>query len=255
MIGALTRRPFGSFLTGRRITEVDISACVHYCGFRYGGGTYHPYESYIRDLIGGASVQRARSRLVDFLRHYRPHHFAEALGCELSREYPLWSHPWKRRLPRPAWLDRPEDCPDILTHFSPKGILSSRIDEECGWLERALKRMREEGYRPDKFRHVVGVELEPADGPSTFLLTDGNHRVAALSALGEVRVKLQHPMLEPVAREKDVASWPQVRAGRYTADDSLRVFAAYRLGNHRYRTTELPARVITSATSAAVAYE
>ena len=224
--------------------DAAIADCVHYCGFRYGRREYNPYETYLVELVSGIGVAKARRRLIEFLRHYRPRHFAEALGCELSREYPLWSYPWRRKPPQPAWRERPDECPDILTHFSEQGIPSHRIDEEFMWLERALSRLKQDGYQPETQGYVVGIDLQGMDGRSAFLLRDGNHRVAALSALGNVQVRLRRSWRVPAVREAEVERWPQVRAQVYTADDAQRVFQAYLRGNHRFVTSVDPAPLL-----------
>jgi hypothetical protein len=245
-----TWHAFGHWLAARNplrpALDVAIEDCVHFCGFRYGRGEYNAYETYLIELSRGSSVTSARRRFVDFLRHYRPRHLGEALGLALSREYPLWGYPWRVGDPPPAWRKDPDECPDILTHFSPTGILSYRIDEEFVWLERALVRLRREGYRPSTQGRAVGTELR-AKGGSTYLLTDGNHRVSALAALGMQRVLLARALRTPVVCEDQVERWPGVRRGRYTVDDALRVFAAYRSGNHSYRTTEQPAPLLAPA--------
>jgi hypothetical protein len=221
----------------RGVADVAIADCVHYCGFRYGRGEYNPYETYLLELAAGADVGKARARLIEFLRYYRPRHFGEALGCALSREYPLWSHPWRRALPPPAWREQPDDCPDILTHFSARGIHSYRIDEEFVWLERAFARLERDGYRPESHGYVVGVELQVTHGSSAFLLIDGNHRVAALSALGQTRVRLRRSLRAAIVKESEVETWPQVRSRVYTTVDALTVFSAYRHGNRTPATT------------------
>jgi hypothetical protein len=228
----------------RGLVTVAIADCVHFCGCRFGRDERNPYEKYVLDLSRGVDVWKARQHFVDFLRHYRPRHFGQALGCDLSRQYPLWSYPWRRGLPQPAWRERADDCPDILTHFSEEGILSYRIDEEFVWLERALAQMRREGYRPDRYGYVVGIELRPAAGDSTFLLRDGNHRVAALSALGHGHVRMRRALRCAIVRETDIEWWPQVRSGLYTVEDARKVFGAYTHGNRRLRTTDESTRVI-----------
>ena len=231
----------------RATAEARIADCVHYCAFRYGHQEPNPYESYLIDLARGISVRTARARFIEFLRYYRPRHFGEALGCDLSKEYPLWSHPWRSRLPAPAWRARPEDCPDILTHFSTQGILSYRIDEEFVWLERAYSRIEQEGYRPEACGFVLGIELRPLEGPSSFILSDGNHRVAALSALGANNLRLRRSFPTSIVQERNIDRWPQVRSGLYTRDDARRVFNAYRQGNAQPRTDRSGAKVLAPA--------
>lgn len=226
--------------------EIPIARCVHYGAFPFGGNAYNPYESYIRALVSGTPREEAREELIDFLRHYRPRHMAEALGgIGLAVRHPLWSFPWwpsPRLGVAPAWHDDPNASPDILTHFSDAGILAFRIEEEFCWLERALYAISTEGYRPDNFGAVLAAPLEAEDGRIVYLLRDGNHRVAALSALGHATVAVRlvrHPV-----REREVDAWPGVAAGPYSRQDALGVFFAYFDGNRCFRTTDRAAPIL-----------
>jgi hypothetical protein len=220
---------------------VPLAQCVHYGAFRYGRAEYNPYESYLVDLVRTGNKQAARERLADFLQHYRPQNFGEAIGVVLQQAHPLWQYPWNRGAPPPAWVARASDCPDILTHFTAAGISRRRLEEEFGWLERALGSIREHGYQPRKFRSaVVARKLVRCDGATACLLVDGNHRVAALVALGERNVAICCPPWL-VVREDQLPSWPLVRSGVYSPDDARAVFRAYFDGNHRLRTTAEPA--------------
>lgn len=223
---------------------VALGQCVHYCGFRYGRGEYNPYETYLHDLVRTGNVAAARARFVDFLQHYRPRNFAEALGVELNRPGALWFYPWVRHAPPPAWCENPADCPDILTHFSARGIPRPRIEEEFGWLERALDSIRTHGYEPRKFRSsILARKLIREDGATAYLLQDGNHRLAALSALGRRDATVCCPPWLAV-RESELLHWPQVRRGVYSADDARRVFRVHFQGNHRPRTTPFAAEIL-----------
>lgn len=225
-----------------REETVPIADCVHFCGFRYGRGEYNPYETYLRMAVGPEGPARARERFNEFLQHFRPADFGAALGLDLSRRYPLWLYPWSRRNPaRSGWQDDPDDCPDILTHFSARGILRWRAEEELGWLNRALASIREHGYQPAKFGSAIAARrFIRGDGRTAWLLLDGNHRVSALSALGTERVVVRY--LPPATvRETDLPRWVQVRNGVYDPGDAARVFRVHFDGNLRPRTTDRPA--------------
>lgn len=223
---------------------VPIARCVHYAGFRYGCGEYHPYESYLRGRVQGVPLSEVRERFVRFLQYYRPRHFGEALGIHLEREISLWTYPWQNFTSGPAWLRRPEDCTDILTHFSESGVPWSRIREEFEWLERALTSIREHGYQPKRFGSPILVrKFVRVDGKAAYLVLDGNHRLSALSALGNKSVQVRFSFLE-TQYERSFRRWYQVNRGVYSEADALRVFRAYFDGNHCPETTNVPAPMI-----------
>lgn len=227
-----------------RTTTALIADCVHFAGFRYGRQEINPYENYVAALVRGDGMDRARVQFTEFLRHYRPRHLGEALGLKLEREYPLWCYPWSRRQPTSAWRGDPAEVPDIITHYSPRGILRSRIDEEFGWLERCLGSIQKHGYQPAKFsgdpaaRQLVGF-----DGTMSYIIHDGNHRLAVLGALGVKKVAVRQ-VPQMTVREEDLARWPGVTSGRFTTADARTVFRAYFDGRQVARTTEKPADLL-----------
>ncbi len=228
---------------------VPIARCVHYAAFRYGCEEYHPYESYLRGVEAGLPLSDVRNRFVRFLQYYRPRHFGQALGICLQHEIPLWNYPWQNFTSGPAWLRRPEECPDILTHFSEEGIPWSRITEEFDWLERAFASIRTHGYQPKRFGCPIRVRrLVRSDGKAAYLVLDGNHRLSALSALGQKHVQVRWSFLE-TQNERSSREWYQVRTGRYTNADALKVFHAYFEGNQSLETTIVPAPLLGCVSS------
>jgi hypothetical protein len=228
---------------------VPIAQCVHYCAFRYGCGDINPYENYALALARGEPLQAARDRFLDFLRHYRPDDFGAALGVTLSRSHGLWQFPWGGGSAvatggRPGWVDDPDDAPDIITHFSARGILKFRLEEEFLWAERLFYSLRRRGFqeRPSD-RAIEACTLTATDGATRYLIIDGNHRISALVAAGHETVTVRCTPLVAV-RETALPKWPRVRDGTYTPDDARRVFRAYFTGNQRTRTTDSPAPVL-----------
>lgn len=234
-------------LTPPRLIEAPLHACVHpYTAFRYGAQEYNPYETYQLALQRGDSVRDVRRQFVDFLRHYRPRHFGEALGVALSQPWATCIFPWDDHDPgdwrRHGWREIPDDSPDLLTHFSEAGIPSVRIDEEFMWLERALRLIGVYGYQPEKHKPAEALELRRADGKSAFLLVDGNHRAGALVALGcrsTIVVRCDR-----IVCEDDVDKWPSVRLGRIARSDALAIFHAFFSGNTRWERSVVPAEII-----------
>jgi len=232
------------------IIEANLKDCVHpYCGFRYGKQEYNPYETYQIAVHEGHSIQAARREFIDFLRHYRPRHFGEALGIHLTRPWAACVYPWDDRDPgdwrNHGWRSNPDESPDLLTHFSEVGIQSFRIEEEFFWLERALRSILFHGYHPERFGPAQALELRRKDGKSAFLLLDGNHRAGALVAIGVQRSLVV--CCHAVVHEESVDSWPSVRAGRISRSDALKIFHAFFSGNTTWSRSPTPAPIIAPA--------
>ena len=238
-------------VTQYEVIEIPIRSCVHFTGFRYGIDGFHPYENSARDLRQGVPLLKVRRRFVEFLQYYQPRHLGEALGISLSRHYALWGYPWRRlseseRSLTYAWHDKPEEVSDIITHFSEAGIHSYRIDQEFFWQERALQILANNGYRPDLYSYIQTLELRRRDGSSAYIVTDGNHRVSALAALGHQSVVVQHHPSQ-VVDESQLENWPEVQCGRMDPDDAQATFDAYFQRNSLWRTTPQAVEIIGPA--------
>lgn len=246
-MSALLRRLVSRYFAATR--RVPTDECVHYGAFRYACGAVNPYEEYALALVRGEPLAPARARFIDFLRHYRPRHLGEALGVTLTREYGLWQLPWVAGAAPPAhgppgWTEDPDDAPDIITHFSPHGVLRFRVEEEFLWAEKLFYSLRRRGFDPKLAAHPIeACELRADDGAKRYLILDGNHRVSALVARGEKAVTVRFAPLKSV-REAALPRWPQVADGTFSAGDARLVFRAYFDGNRRPRTTEVAAPVL-----------
>ena len=228
--------------------EIPLASCVRHTGFRFGCQEFNPLENRAHALHRGGSLHGSRRKFVEFLRHYRPRGMAEALGIELREHCPLWAYPWwkipaDRLSPGYGWFENPEDGPDIITHFSEAGILAHRIDQEFFWQEQAVWMIGKHGYRSDRYSYIEVCELRRPGHPPAFIVLDGNHRISALSALGHESVRVLRDRAL-VVHEDRLADWPGVRSGRVRPDDAHAIFMAYFRGNSRWRTTEVPARII-----------
>jgi hypothetical protein len=228
------------------VVEAPLDKCVHYCGFRYGGQEYNPYETYQIEFQQGRPIQEVRRHFIEFLKFYRPRHMGEALGAPLSRKYALWVYPWRNIDPRQwekyGWSSTLNAYPDILTHFCEEGISSFRIEEEFFWLERILWSISRQGYQPAKYPHADAWELHADDGARAYLLLDGNHRAGALTAIGCSKTLVVS--CSAVIKEQDVEAWPAVRKGQMNREDALALFRAYFRGKPLWARSESPAPIL-----------
>ena len=223
---------------------VRISDCAHFCAYRYGRDEINPYETYARGLARERPLDEIRAEFADYLRHFRPAHLSEALGVPLSREYPLGYLPWRtpRQVSaRPGWHPRAADIVDVMTYFSAEGIPASGLHKEFAWHENAFLAMRRDGYQPRRFGYITVRELRGTR--SVYLVTDGNHRLSALSALGHVDVIVAQPPGAVVDRGT-ADRWPLVKAGLVDLDDALRIFDAYLDGHAAPLRTMVPTAVV-----------
>lgn len=164
-----------------------------------------------------------------------------------------WGHWWKRHLPYgSAWGWRYDQVSGSDTSamygkngnpWHRPGDLESLSKEER--LTLALSEsIRTRGYRPllhGSFPEAV--LLIRSDGEFVAVRSNGQHRLAVLSATGHQRVRMMIARESVgVLREEDVESWPYVQAGACSPDDAHTVFNWYfRLsGRERARSLGIP---------------
>ena len=202
--------------------NISIEKCFHYLGCHYSiRSGINPYLDYLVNF----SIDRdaARECFVNFLMMHRPATLNQAYSLDLEHNYPLWQYPWQNSILEVgnAWHIDPEDCPDILTHYSERGILKFRIEQEFYWLERAFALIKNNGYKPEKYGYVKLLEFSEADKPSTFLVLDGNHRVSAMKAMGHENIVAE---IVSVISADEINDWVGVLSRAYSINDARKIF-------------------------------
>lgn len=86
--------------------------------------------------------------------------------------------------------------------------------------------IQEKGYNPWKYDFVTGTILVKSNGQKKFVVTQGNHRVAALAALGKekILIRVDKRISQEYVYERDVNNWRCVQEQRLTPEEALHVF-------------------------------
>ena len=201
-----------------------VERCYHFRGYRYGGFGNNPYEDYIVGLASGRDIQDLRHAFAQAMLRTAPRTMSEALGIDID-DIPPWQFPWDPA-PRAAWqpIVDPALNPDIVCHACEAGVLASHINREFAWLEASFRSIKTDGYRPQALGYIRCLCFIAGE-ESSYLVLDGNHRIAALHAIGvrNVSVKLAP---RPV-RRAEVERWPRVKDRTYDKTSALRVFDRY----------------------------
>lgn len=97
-------------------------------------------------------------------------------------------------------------------------------------LMRVFRQLQRTGYRPNrqKNNYIRGTMLTASDGRQRFLVCAGQHRTAALAALGveSFRARFQ-PGWPREVREDDASSWEAVRSGAARVEEAREFFRSY----------------------------
>ncbi|UAJ71508.1 hypothetical protein IQE94_10030 [Synechocystis sp. PCC 7339] len=232
-----------------KVTEktilVPINKCRHYCGFKYASNSLNPYENYIFGLHQKIPKDVLRKKFQDFLIFYRPQSFGDLLNIKTSRHIPLWIYPWHKTTvfdPQNGWIQDINNVPDIITHFCEKGIKKSKIEQEFLWLENAYQSISKHGYQPKNHSFIQVFEIRK-DNQNVFIVKDGNHRLSALSALGQKNVLVKKSLLESVDT-KNIEGWEQIKAGNYTKQDAILLCDSYINGVNTVKPSFKPAQLL-----------
>jgi hypothetical protein len=186
----------------------------------------------------------ADSPLRSYFEVWQPANAAEALGLAPNLAHHTLRHapafgavmPWDPQGPTDAWIankirsigddNRGHGAAlghkDGIKSFGP--VSYKKGDLEFKRFTGVYDSIRRDGYRPTTDSadgYITGFVLAHV-GHSRIVITVGQHRIAALTALGWERTPVR---LRPgIVHREDVASWPNVRSGLFTHEQALEVF-------------------------------
>ena len=217
----------------------ELERCVTYNGLEFRKGGWHPFEATLREYeCNGASTYEG-STLQRFYESWTPANARSALICELYSSYELTKHPsyafvfpWEpttiqeriRHVKRYMREEGKKFSSSITVengynHHGP-------VSEEKGQIEydrcvNVFNSIKSNGYKRE--RGDVRVTILRRGDEVRFLIKDGFHRTAAVSALGYSSVPAvpRHGALIDIAHVDD---WPQVKKGVWLRDDAIRYF-------------------------------
>lgn len=223
------------------VIDVPLSDCLGLmpAAFRCDRLGGHPFVETLRGVIDGRVTGYAGSPLEAFYQSWQPASAAEVLGVTGASALrwlpPLASPlPWDSLTPDAhlrLWSDiAARDYRDSGFDLSPeagwKGWGPMRQDAgeaEFARLRRAMAAIRRHGYhRHAAYDGDIAAQVLCRGDKLRFALGPGQHRVAALSALGHEDIPLR---CDPhFIRREDAPRWPNVRRGLYTQDQAVAVF-------------------------------
>lgn len=217
-----------------------VDKCISYNGFRHAEESWHPFSATLEARAEKKETGYQDSILKSYYERWRPRNAGEALiGC---REIP----DYLERVPSYAFLvpwhivsaeQRSALVRDGIEHFiEGEQLLDTAVDhayhvhgpvtEEFGRAEYrrligVFESIREAGY--DRSHGDVVVSLYQRGSEFRFGIEHGNHRIAAMKALGHetIPARLVGPRL--IMRE-EAACWPQVRLGQWDVESARAYF-------------------------------
>ena len=213
------------------ILEVEVNKCVD----SYGAGyvdDWHHFVEFLKEYEENPEISYQDSILKGYYDEFKPRHLEEALFNALGRasklnrgwiEYP-WIHDKNQKV---VFGNKLKDTrPGGNHNFGPN-------TEEFGTNEfnRLLvlyNLLKKNDYHPEIFTdgYVSGYLLIKEDD-YRFVVTEGQHRIACLAALGynKIRCRFSTRSEYPkIVDYKNIKKWPQVENGVYSRNLAQRVF-------------------------------
>jgi hypothetical protein len=226
------------------LCNVELDKCLglHAAAFRCSLASDHPFIRSLQSYAAGECDHYATSALKGFYHGFQPQSAAEAVGLaadgahpELSARSPFASSlPWDFLTPDQNEEFLRETC---TRDYAENGFTLTAdagwkvwgpVSDEAGQAEfsrllHIFQSVRRSGYQ----RHpALDGDIEGqlmADGPEyRVLISRGQHRIAALAAMGAQTAPIR--LLPKVISRSEVMFWPNVDRGFYTVDQAQAVF-------------------------------
>lgn len=215
------------------VFEVEVARCRDLNGWAYTGKGWNHFVALLRQLEEQPDLEYRDSVLRDFYRRFTPGNRQEQLFPEEERELPPLSQGWTLH----PWVDsrgvmtNPRESPTTRPggnhHYGPN---SDEFGErEFKQIKQTFRLIQQYGYQPEVFPdgHIQGHFLRKG-GDYRFLVNEGQHRMAAVAALGYRVIRCKHnPRFDRVVDFKQLVRWPQVKSGLYSRQLAERVFRHY----------------------------
>lgn len=213
------------------VLEVDISKCRDLYGAGY-VDDFHPFAEVLREYQKNPELEYEDSILKKYYDTFQPSNLEEGLFARNRNVVRLkrgWiGYPW-------YWdKDKKMIFTDKINDTRPGGIhFFGPNTEEFGQgeLERLkdlYDNLKEHGYNPEMFSdgYISGYLMFKGDD-YRFVVTEGQHRIGALVALGydEILCKFtQKPQYNQIVNLDEIKKWGQVENKVYSKNLATRVF-------------------------------
>ena len=216
------------YVTRPIVFEVPLRDCLYPHGMSYGPEGRHPFVATLRAYRGDRDLTYEQSPLKAFYDSFQPASMLDLLYPSDTAEryrtsalagYATGVHqpflPWDARVVR-AGSEKGLDAEHGHQGFGPVSEAKGKLEFER--LCRTYDSIEQQGYRPSRGPNGEIRGYFVSDGARhRFIVRIGQHRTAALAALGHERLRVG--FLPNFTRAIDVGSidqWPLVREGVYS---------------------------------------
>lgn len=229
------------------IIRAPLELCTDFYAFSYGpkGGQY--YTDLAKEILSCPVPSLEKTRFYSLFQNSGIHSYTDLMTCHSQSlktrlpDIPFGSFPWghfdKNIIMDPKKFRIDKTSPSYI-RWTGRGPLKEILRKAFTDIYDLCKSITMLGYRYDLFDFYFPKAsiLVAASGEKRFVLEDGSHRLAVLSALGhENAILLLDPKRFPGIFEKDVDTWFYVSSGLIGREEALCFFNLYFNLNGRER--------------------
>lgn len=205
-----------------------VLEALFYIGSHENKATESPLDKYFNvikaeraiDIIG-VKAEKKDSRVTDYSAGEATLPWASELGEKPKKARKGWlSKDVEEHLGSSSFLSS-----KVESHFFYSGpVVSEFIEFEKTRIRKVVDSIKKYGYDPNlnKGTPQLRVTLLKSGGSECLVIDSGQHRAAALAALGYTNIPVV--VLPKIIRREDVHTWPAVVAGNMTEQEALQVF-------------------------------
>ncbi len=218
--------------------QIPLNKCVDINGFTFTPGDWQPFAAAIREYLENPELEYRGSILEKFFQKFTPKNRQEQWAPHLEQGiYPAnkgWiGLPWIRVPGKTTSVAKKFETELTRNrggnqHFGPNSQKFGQ--EELGRIIKAYQHM-EKGYQPELFPdgYINGYLLKK-DDDYRLIVTEGQHRAAALSVLGysEITAKVSSDSNHMKLVDYNNAEyWPGVKNGLFSPEDAKILFDVF----------------------------
>jgi hypothetical protein len=210
---------------------VRLEDCTSVNGFAFKDG-WHFLVATLKQYENSSNIKYEDTFLARYYECYQPENLQQALFGKSSNIYipQLLKYRDTQNAPMP-WTPMFMLPNKYITHrsdYGPKDRFSRYGEQRFDKLVKIYESIKKDGFRKDEnsqvSNHIKGILLKNNDNYK-ILVFNGNHRIAALSALGYQKIPFMFCRKYPVIVDIDnIDNWPCVRTGLYDKEVASKVF-------------------------------
>ena len=210
----------------QRTIDLDIATTIFGCSF--GAAGWNHLVEFLREYDARSGLRWDDSILHRYHKNFHPASVCDLLNLPLADacEIPLFTYPWGtfvlNQTDKDRQVGRSRFCGPSTDEF---------IEAEHHRTIRLYQQIRHNGYTPWRYgcTFISGTFLVDRAGETRFIVMGGNHRLAALAALGvrRVTVRTEPRLLLTRVDEREADRWPLVLGGHCPRPVALAIFRLY----------------------------